>query len=121
MNNISIGESEYRFMELVWENEPLKSGALVKLCDERFQWKKSTTYTTLKRLINKGIVQNENSVVSSLVPREQIQKQESNDMINKTFNGSLPSFMSAFFGNHKLSKNEAAELIKMIEENTENE
>lgn len=112
----NLGESEYRFACIVWENEPLKSARLVELCAERFGWKKSTTYTVLKNLIGKGILQNENSVVTALVPRSEVQKAESAAVVERAFEGSLPRFVAAFLGGKGISAGEAEELQRMIDE-----
>lgn len=115
MNKLNLCESEYRFACIVWENEPLGSGELVKLCHEKLGWKKSTTYTVLKKLCDREILKNENSTVSAIVKREQVQKFESEQFLSKTFNGSLPQFITSFMNDKKLSKAEANELKKLID------
>ena len=92
---------------------------LVKLCQEDLEWKRTTTYTVLKRLCERGIFQNENSVVTSLIPKEQIQKGESRQFVQRTFGGSLPGFIAAFLGNDKLTEQEAEELKAMIDQHRE--
>jgi predicted transcriptional regulator len=119
MDNFSLGESEYRFANIVWEGEPLGSGELVKLCSEKLGWKKSTTYTVLKKLCERGILKNENSTVTSIVKKEQVQKYESEQFIERTFGGSLPQFITSFIGGKKISKAEAEYLQKLIESHKE--
>ncbi len=96
MSTPKIFESEYRFCLILWECEPIKSSELVKLCRDKLGWKPTTTYTVIKRLSERGIVKNENTVVSSLVSREQAQAAEIDEMVEKTFGGSLPAFIAAF-------------------------
>lgn len=106
---------EYRFLSLIWENEPVNSMKLVQLCNDAFDWKKSTTYTMLKRLQEKGLVQNENAVVTSTVTKEQVQANESKVFMSETFSGSLPNFITAFMGGSTISDEEAEELKKLID------
>ena len=115
MDNIKIFEVEHRFMLVVWENEPINSTELVKLCNEQFGWKKSTTYTVIKRLSERGAIKNENAVVSSLVSRMQIQKYESEQILEKTFDNSLPGFITAFLQDKTLSEEEARAIKDMID------
>ena len=115
MDDLLLCESEYRMMDIIWDNAPVESGKLVKLCESKLSWKKSTTYTMLKKLCEKKIVQNVDSVVSVLVPRQDIQSHESEHVVRRSFGGSLPAFVNAFLGNGKLSKKEADELIELIE------
>ena len=110
-----LGEVEYRFISLIWDNEPIGSMKLVELADKAFGWKKSTTFTMLKRLIDKGLVQNVGSVVSSAVPREQVQRRESQSFIENNFGGSLPGFLVSFFGGKQISETEAEELKRLID------
>lgn len=110
-----VFESEYRFCLLLWETEPVKSGELARLAAERLGWKKSTTYTVLKRLAERGVLRNEDSVVTSLVSREEVQCAESREFINRTFGGSLPGFIAAFTGSRQLSAEEADEIRRMID------
>lgn len=111
-----IADGEYRFAELVWENEPVNSTVLVKLALERLGWKKATTYTVLRKLCEKKILQNENATVTSLVKREEVQKQESEVLLKKRFGNSLPAFVAAFLKDKKLTEAEVEELKRMIEE-----
>lgn len=116
MENVKLFDAEYRFMNLVWEHEPINSTELVRLCLREVGWKKSTTYSMLKRLSGRGIVKNEDAVVTALTKREEVQKYESEALLDKAFDGSLPSFITAFLSDRKLSKEEAAEIVAMIEE-----
>ena len=106
---------ELRFMDIIWSNEPLPSGHLAELCREKLGWQRSTTYTRLKLLINQGYLKNENSVVTSLVSREQVQAVESNSVVEQAFAGSLPGFLVAFLGGKTISDAEAEELKRLID------
>ncbi len=117
-NNMStpkVFESEYRFCLILWENEPIKSSELVSLCKEKLGWKPTTTYTVIKRLSERGVVKNENTVVSSLVSKDEIQEAEIDEMVEKTFEGSVPAFLAAFTKKRNLSEKEIAEIRKMID------
>lgn len=116
MEEFKLYESEYRFMDLIWEMEPVKSTELAKLAYDRLKWRKSTCYTVLKKLLEKGFVKNENAVVTAAVVREQVQKYESENLIEKSFGGSLPAFLNAFLKDRKLSREEADAIHQMIEE-----
>lgn len=115
METLKLCESEYRFATIVWDNEPIASGELVMLCNKHLGWKKSTTYTVLKKLCERGIFKNENSRVHSLVKREQVHRYESEQFVNRTFAGSLPQFLTAFMGDRKISGQEAEHLKKLID------
>lgn len=115
METPKIFESEYKFCLILWENEPIKSGDLVKLCREKLGWKNTTTYTVIKRLSDRGVLKNENTIVSSLISKEQIQEAEITDLVEKTFEGSLPAFIAAFGRHEKLSEKEIEEIRRMIE------
>ena len=119
MEHLKLCESDYRFMTVIWENQPLPSGELVDLCAQKLGWKKSTTYTTLKKLCEKGFARNENTVVSALIPRERVQAYESEKFVERAFDGSLPSFLAAFLGGKTISQQEAAELKRLIDEHRE--
>ena len=110
-----VFESEYRFCLILWENEPIKSCELVKLCKEQLGWKPTTTYTVLKRLSERGVLKNENTVVTSLVTKDQIQAAEIDELVEKKFEGSLPSFVAAFTKHQKITPNEIDELQRMID------
>ncbi len=110
----SLGESEYRFACLVWANEPVASGELVKLAARELGWKKSTSYTVLKNLIAKGVLENRDSQVTSLIKQQQVQQAESSAVVDRTFEGSLPRFVAAFLGERSLTPQEAAQLRELI-------
>ncbi|MCI9072550.1 MAG: BlaI/MecI/CopY family transcriptional regulator [Lachnospiraceae bacterium] len=111
-----IFESEYRFCQILWEKEPIGSGELAELCFQRLGWKKSTTYTVIKRLTERGVVRSEKAVVTSLVSREQMQEAESQEVVARSFSGSLPQFVAAFTRGRKLRPEEAEEIRRLIEE-----
>jgi len=115
METPKIFESEYRFCEILWENEPVTSSELVRLCYERLEWKKSTTYTVIRRLSERGVLKSEGAVVTSLVSREEVQSAESAEVIERTFSGSLPSFIAAFARKKNLSRQEVDEIQKIID------
>ncbi|MBP3459862.1 MAG: BlaI/MecI/CopY family transcriptional regulator [Lachnospiraceae bacterium] len=119
MENLKLCDSDYRFMMIVWENAPMKSGELAGLCKEKLGWKKSTTYTVIKKLCEKGYIQNENAIVSVLIPKEKVQAEETEYFVERTFEGSLPGFLAAFLGGRILSEEEAEKLKKMIDEHKE--
>lgn len=110
-----IPESEYRFCLILWEHEPVTAVELVKLCRERLAWKKSTTYTVIKRLAEKGILQNINGTVTSLVSKDEAQAYEIDELVEKKFEGSLPAFIAAFTKHRKLSEDESDEVQRMID------
>lgn len=110
----TLGESEYRFACLVWAHEPIASGELVKLAARELGWKKSTSYTVLKNLIAKGVLENRDSTVTALIKQQQIQQAESSAVVDRTFEGSLPRFVAAFLGERRLTAQEAAQLQEMI-------
>lgn len=110
-----ISDGEYRLVELVWENGPINSTALVKLSLENLGWKKATTYTVIRKLCEKGILKNEDAIVEALVKREEVQKQESEALLKKSFGNSLPAFVAAFLKDRKLTETEAEELRQLIE------
>ena len=115
MEEYRLCNSDYRFMMIVWEHAPVGSGELVRLCKEQLGWKKSTTYTEIKRLCEKGILKSEKAVVEPLVSKEEVQAQESDAFVERTFSGSLPGFLAAFLGGKKLSGEEAEELKNLID------
>jgi len=115
METPKIFESEYRFCLILWENEPIKSSDLVALCKEQLGWKPTTTYTVIKRLSQRGVLKNENTVVTSLVSKEEVQAAEIDEMVEKTFEGSLPAFIAAFTKNRKLGEEEILAVQKMID------
>ena len=115
MDTPKIFESEYRFCLILWEREPIKSSELVALCQEKLGWKPTTTYTVIKRLSERGVVKNENTVVSSLVTKEQVQAAEIDEMVEKTFEGSVPAFIAAFTKRKNLSEEEIDAVQQMID------
>ena len=115
MTDLKLYESEYRFMDLIWEAEPVRSTELAKMARERLEWKKTTCYTVLKKLEAKGFVKNEDATVTSLIGREQVQRAESSQLIERSFGGSLPAFLNAFLSGRRLTAEEARELHRLIE------
>ena len=115
METAKIFESEYRFCLILWENEPINSGQLVELCKEGLGWSKATTYTVIRRLSERGVLKNENTIVSSLVSKEEAQKARLEEMMEETFEGSVPAFIAAFSKNKRLSRKEAEQLRKIID------
>lgn len=115
MNTPKIFESEYRFCLILWENEPVKSSKLVELCKEQLGWKATTTYTVIKRLSERGVLKNENTVVTSLVSKDQVQAAQLNEMVEKTFEGSLPAFIAAFTKHQEISAAEIDAVQQMID------
>ena len=111
-----ISDSEYRFMQELWKAEPVKSSELVVICREQLGWKKSTTYTVIKNLTNKGVVVNDNTIVSSMVAKEEVVKQESEEFLNRAFDGDIPEMFAAFLKDRKLSSEEFERIKKIIEE-----
>lgn len=114
METPKIFDSELRFCEILWEHQPVRSSELAHLCAEKLGWKKSTTYTVIKRLTERGVVQTEGAVVTALVSRDQVQRAESRAFVERNFSGSLPGFLNAFVGGRGLSAEEADELRRMI-------
>ncbi len=115
MSTPRIFESEYRFCLILWEHEPVRSMELVRLCRERLGWSKATTYTVIKRLSERGVLRNENAVVTALVSKEEAQAAEIDALVEKTFEGSLPAFVAAFTRKKRLSPQEIAEIRRMID------
>ena len=114
METPKIFDSELRFCESLWAHQPVRSSELAHLCAEKLGWKKSTTYTVIKRLTERGVVQTEDAVVTALVSRDQVQRAESRAFVERNFSGSLPGFLNAFVGGRGLSAEEADELRRMI-------
>jgi predicted transcriptional regulator len=119
MKDYKLAQSEARFADLIWHYEPIGSGELVKLCEKEMDWKKSTTYTVLKKLCEKGIFQNENAVVSALIKKDEFYAKQSRRFVEDIYGGSLPKFLTAFIGRHGLSDRQADELKKLIDEHKE--
>ncbi|MCL1793970.1 MAG: BlaI/MecI/CopY family transcriptional regulator [Oscillospiraceae bacterium] len=116
MQDLKIFDAEYKFLDIIWSIEPINSTKLTKICLEKLGWKKSTTYTVLNKLCERGILKNEDATVTALINREQVQKHESETLLDKSFDGSLPVFLAAFLKGKKISQKEAEEIKKMIEE-----
>ena len=114
-----VFESEYRFCLVLWELEPISAAALAAVCKERLGWSRTTTYTVIKRLSERGVIKNESSMISSLCSKEEIQTREIDELMEKTFEGSLPAFVAAFARSRKLSPEKTDELQRMIDEYTE--
>jgi len=119
MKYYKLAETEEKFAELIWQNEPIGSGDLVKLSEKEVNWKKSTTYTVLKKLCEKGIFRNENAVVSSQISKDVYYAKQSIRFVEDTFGGSLPKFLTSFISGKKLSNNQAEELKRLIDEHKE--
>ena len=115
MNEIRLGAVESRFADIIWENEPLSSGELVRLCEKELTWKKSTTYTVLKKLCEKGIFQNEKGTVTSLVSKAELDSHQSERFVEDNFGGSLPAFIAAFTKRKSLSKKDMDEIKRMLD------
>lgn len=121
MKEYKLTESEEKFANIIWSNEPIASGDLVKLSEKEMNWKKSTTYTVLKKLCEKGIFKNENAVVTSLISRDEYYAKQSIWFVEDTFGGSLPKFLTAFISGKKISRQQAEELKRLIDEHKEAE
>ena len=115
MKTPKIFESEYRFCLLLWENEPINSTKLVALCKEQLGWSKATTYTVIRRLSERGVVKNENTMVSTLVSKEDAQNSRLEEMVEETFEGSIPAFIAAFSRSKKLSQEDVDQLQALID------
>ena len=115
METPKIFEKEYRFCLILWEHEPIKSSELVALCKEQLGWKPTTTYTVIKRLSDRGVLRNENTIVSTLVTKEEVQAAEISEMVEKTFEGSLPAFVAAFTRHQKISEADIDAVQQMID------
>lgn len=115
MIDTRMGEVESRFADIIWQNGPINSGVLAQLAEEKLGWKKSTTYTILKRFCQKGVFQNEKGVVSALVTKEEFRALQSEKIVEESFDGSLPAFLAAFGSRKKLSEEEIAQLQRVID------
>ena len=115
MSAPKVFESEYRFCLILWRNEPTNSTKLAKLCKEELGWSRTTTYTVIKRLSDRGVVKNENATVTALVSKEEVQLSQMEEMMEKTFEGSLPAFLAAFARRQALSQEEEEEIRRIIE------
>jgi predicted transcriptional regulator len=115
MSTPKVFESEYRFCLILWEHEPIASAELARLCNQQLGWSRTTTYTVIKRLSDRGVVANENAVVRSLVSKDEVQAAEIDELVEKTFEGSLPAFIAAFTRHQKLTEQEIAEIRRLID------
>ena len=115
MSTPKVFESEYRFCLILWEHEPITSPELAKLCEERLGWKKTTTYTVIKRLSERGVIKSEKTVVTSLISKSEVQMAEIDELVEKTFEGSLPAFIAAFTKHKQLTSKEIQTLRQMID------
>ena len=116
MDDTRLGTVESQFADIIWKNAPLSSRDLVKLCQQQLEWKKSTTYTVLKKLCDRGIFQNEDGIVSPLVSRQEFHARQSQRFVEETFQGSLPAFISAFASGKKLSPQDVSDIRRMLDE-----
>ena len=116
MTDMELGVVQERFADLVWANEPVASGELVKICEKELEWKKSTTYTVLRKLCEKGLFKNEDGIVTSLISKDEFYSAKSKQIVEDSYSGSLPAFIAAFISNKKLTAKEADEIQKMIDE-----
>lgn len=110
-----IFESEYRFCLILWENEPISSSNLAAICKEKLGWSRTTTYTVIKRLRDRGVLKNENAIVTSIVSKQEVQVAQFDEMMEKTFEGSLPAFLAAFAKRQDLSETDIKEIRRIIE------
>lgn len=115
MSEIRMGAAEAKFADIIWVNEPISSGELAKIANQEFEWKKTTSFTVLKRLCERGIFQNQNGTVTSLISKEEYYARHSEQYVEETFGGSLPAFLTAFGTRKKLSEQEVEELQKIID------
>ena len=115
MDTPKIFESEYRFCLLLWEHEPINSTQLAALCKEKLGWSKATTYTVIRRLADRGVLKNENATVTSLVTKQEVQRSRLTEMVDETFEGSMPAFIAAFSRSKKLARDEVAQLKALID------
>lgn len=116
MKEIELGDVQAAFADIIWSNEPIGSGELVRICERELNWKKPTTYTVLRKLCEKGLFKNEDGVVTSIVSKEEFNASKSEKFVEDTYEGSLPAFIAAFMSHKKISKSEIDEIQKMINE-----
>lgn len=117
MEDTRLGAIETRFADIIWQNEPLSSSELVKICEKELSWKKSTTYTVLRKLCSRGLFQNQDGQVTSLISKQEFHGMQSEQFVEETFNGSLPAFLAAFSSRKKLSEEEIKQLQALINRN----
>ena len=115
MNDLRLGPIESRFADIIWKQEPVKTGDLFRMAEEELGWKRQTSYTILKRLCDKGLFQNEDRIVTSLISRDEFYARQSEQYVNDAFEGSLPAFLAAFGSRQKMSEKEVEELKRIIE------
>lgn len=115
MKDMKLGVIETRFAQIVWDNEPLTTSQLIRLCGEELEWKRTTTYTVLKKLCDKGIFKTENSLVTALISKQEFEAMQSEQFVEETFQGSLPAFLTAFNSRKKLSDSDIDEIQKLID------
>ena len=115
MRDIELGAVQAHFADIVWANEPIGSGELVRICEKKLNWKKPTTYTVLRKLCEKGLLQNKDGIVTSLIPREEFYSAKSERVVQESFDGSLPAFVAAFISRKNLTAEEAEEIQRMID------
>lgn len=116
IQDLKLSNADYRLLSIVWDAEPIASPELCKMAEAKLGWKRTTTYTVLKRLCVKGLLQNENTIVTSLIGRQQVQKAESRQVLERSFDGSLPKFIATFLGDEKITDDEAEQIKQMIDE-----
>jgi len=116
MGDMKLGAIETRFAEIIWANAPLTTNQLIKLCAEELGWKRTTTYTVLKKLCEKGIFKTENSLVTAVISKREFEGMQSEQFVEETFKGSLPAFLTAFNSRKKLSESEIDEIQKLIDQ-----
>lgn len=115
MERIKLFDAEYRLMDIIWDREPVNSTELSRVCQEKLGWKKPTTYTVLRKLCQRGFCQNQDTIVTALVPKEQVQVYQSEHFVDRVFDGSLPQFLTAFLDGRALSQEEAEEIRNIID------
>lgn len=115
MEDMKLGLVETHFADIVWKNEPIHSGELTKICEKELNWKRTTTYTVLKKLCNRGIFRNQDGIVSSLISKAEFHAIQSEKFVEETFNGSFPAFLNAFSSRKKLTSEEIAQVRQMID------
>ena len=116
MGDMKLGTIETRFAEIIWANAPLTTNQLIKLCADELEWKRTTTYTVLKKLCDKGIFKTENSLVTALISKQEFEGMQSEQFVEETFKGSLPAFLTAFNSRKKLSNTDIDEIQKLIDQ-----
>lgn len=115
MNEVRLGAIESRFADIVWARAPISTAELIKVCEAEFDWKRTTTYTVLKRLSERGIFKNDNGTVTVLISKDEFYSMQSEKVINESFGGSLPAFIAAFTSRQNLSEDEISEIRAIIE------